>query len=82
MNRLISRRARQRPFSTAGALGGNLAFGGHISTRTVIRRLHHQGMRARRTIKRPKSNLQSKEKQPLTVTPSPPKAVVPKMFLK
>ena len=27
---------------------GNLAFGGHISTRTVIRRLHHQGMRARR----------------------------------
>ena len=32
------------PFSTAGALRGNLAFGGHISTRTVIRRLHHQGM--------------------------------------
>jgi hypothetical protein len=30
--------ARQRPFSTAGALRGNLAFGGHISTRTVIRR--------------------------------------------
>ena len=48
--RLISRRARQRPFSTAGALRGNLAFGGHISTRTVIRRLHHQGMRARRPI--------------------------------
>jgi hypothetical protein len=45
---LISRRARQRPFSTAGVLRGNLAFGGHISTRTVIRRLHHQGMRARR----------------------------------
>ena len=37
-DRLISRRARQRPFSTAGALRGNLAFGGHISTRTVIRR--------------------------------------------
>ena len=52
-DRLISRRARQRPFSTAGALRGNLAFGGHISTRTVIRRLHHQGMRARRPIKRP-----------------------------
>ena len=33
-DRLISRRARQRPFSTAGALRGNLAFGGHISTRT------------------------------------------------
>ena len=33
-NRLISRRARQRPFSTVGAL---LAFGGHISTHTVIR---------------------------------------------
>ena len=49
-DRLISRRARQRPFSTAGALRGNLAFGGHISTRTVIRRLHHQGMRARRPI--------------------------------
>jgi transposase len=46
-DRLISRRARQRPFSTDGALRGNLAFGGHISTRTVIRRLHHQGMRAR-----------------------------------
>jgi hypothetical protein len=45
---LISRRARQRPFSTAGVLRGNLAFGGHISTRTVIRRLHHQAMRARR----------------------------------
>jgi hypothetical protein len=50
---LISRRARQRPFSAAGALCGNLAFGGHISTHTVIRRLHHQGMRARRPIKRP-----------------------------
>ena len=42
---LIFRRARQRPFSTAGALRGNLAFGGHISTRTVIRRLHHQSGR-------------------------------------
>ena len=52
-DRIISRRARQRPFSTAGALRGNLAFGDHISTRTVIRRIHHQGMRARRPIKRP-----------------------------
>ena len=54
-DRLISRRARQRPFSTAGALRGNLTVGCHISTRTtrtVIRRLHHQGMRARRPIKR------------------------------
>ena len=50
-------RARQRPFSTAGALRGTLAFGGHISTRTVIRRLHHQGMRARRLIKRPQLTL-------------------------
>ena len=56
-DRLISRRAWQRPFSTAGALRGNLAFGGHISTRTVIRRLHHQGMRARRPIKRPQLTL-------------------------
>jgi transposase len=56
-DRLISRRARQRPFSTAGALRGNLAFGGHISTRTVIRSLHHQGMRARRPIKRPQLTL-------------------------
>jgi hypothetical protein len=46
-DRFISRRARQRPFSTVGALRGNLAFGGHINTRTVIRRTHHQGMRAR-----------------------------------
>jgi hypothetical protein len=44
---------RQRPFSKAGGRRGNLAFGGHISTRTVIRRLHHQGMRARRPIKHP-----------------------------
>jgi hypothetical protein len=28
-------------------------FEGHISTRNLIRRLQHQGMRARRTIKRP-----------------------------
>ena len=56
-NWLISRRTRQRPFSTAGALRGNLAFGSHISTRTVIRRLHHQGMRARRHIKRPQLTL-------------------------
>ena len=56
-DRLISRRARQRPFSTAGALRGNLAFGGHISTRIVIRRLHHQGMRARRPINRPQLTL-------------------------
>ena len=52
-DRLISRRAQQRSFSIAGAPRGNLAFGGHISTRTVIRRLHHQVMRARRPIKRP-----------------------------
>jgi hypothetical protein len=51
-DQLISRQVRQRPFSTAGALRGNLAFGGHISTRTVIRRLHHQVMRARLPIKR------------------------------
>ena len=56
-DRLICRRARQRPFSTAGALRGNLALGGHISTRTAIRRLHHQGMRARRPIKRPQLTL-------------------------
>jgi transposase len=56
-DRLISRRARQRSFSTAGALPGNSAFGDHISTRTVIRRLHHQGMRARRPIKRPQLTL-------------------------
>ena len=56
-DRLISRRARQRPFSTAGALRGNLAFGDHISTRTAIRRLHHQGMRPRRPIKRPQLTL-------------------------
>ena len=30
---------------------------GHISTRTVIRRLHHQWMRARRPIKRPQLTL-------------------------
>jgi hypothetical protein len=41
-DRLISRRTRQRPFSTAGALRGNLAFGGHIITRTVIRRFPYQ----------------------------------------
>jgi hypothetical protein len=92
-----------RGTSTAGALRGNLAFGGHISLCTVIRRLHDQGMRARRPIKRPqltlrhrharfdwshdlpsrtyKSNLQSKEKQPQTVTPPASKAVVPKMWL-
>ena len=56
-DRLICRRARQRPFSTAGALRGILALGGHISTRTAIRRLHHQGMRARRPIKRPQLTL-------------------------
>ena len=56
-DRLISRWARQWPFSTAGALHGNLAFGGHISTRTVIRRLLHQGMRAQRPIKRPQLTL-------------------------
>ena len=56
-DRLISRRARQRPFSTAGVLCGNLAFGGHISTRTVSRRLHHQETRARQPIKRPQLTL-------------------------
>ena len=56
-DRLISRRARQRRCSTAGAIRGNLAFGGHIITCTVIRRLHHQGMRARRPIKRPQLTL-------------------------
>ena len=62
-DRLISRWARQWPFSTAGALRGNLAFGGHISTRTVIRRLHHQGMRARRPIKRPQLTLRHRHAQ-------------------
>jgi hypothetical protein len=32
-------------------------YGGHISTRTVIRRIHHQGMRARQPIKRPQLTL-------------------------
>jgi transposase len=50
-NRRISIRTRQRRFSTTGALRGNLAFGGLIGTRTVIRSLH--GMRARRPIKGP-----------------------------
>ena len=45
-DRLISRRARQWPFSTAGALRGNLVLGGHISTHTVIRHLHHQNASA------------------------------------
>ena len=54
---LIFRRARQRPFITAGVLRRNLAFGGHINTRTVIRCLHHQEMRARRPIKRPQLTL-------------------------
>jgi transposase len=62
-DRLISRRARQRPFSTSGALRGHLAFGGHISTRTVIRRLHHQGMRARRPIKHPQLTLRHRHAQ-------------------
>jgi hypothetical protein len=56
-DRLISRRSRKRPFSSAVALRGNLAFGGHTSTRTAIRRLHHKGMRARRPIKRPQLTL-------------------------
>jgi transposase len=56
VDRLISIRARQLPFSTAGALRGNLAFGGHINTRTIIK-LHHQRMRARRPIKRPQLTL-------------------------
>jgi hypothetical protein len=56
-DRIISRRAWQRLFSTVGALRGNLTFGGHISTHTVIRRLHHQGMRARWPIKRPQLTL-------------------------
>ena len=59
-DRFISRRAWQRPFNTAGAPRGNLALGGHISTRTVIRRLHHQGMRARRPIKRPQLTLRQR----------------------
>ena len=40
-DRLISRRVRQRLFSTAGALRGNLALVDHIGTRTIIRRLNH-----------------------------------------
>jgi transposase len=56
-DRRISVWAQQRPFSAAGALRGNLAFRGHISTRTVLRGLHHQGMRARRPIQRPQMTL-------------------------
>jgi transposase len=56
-DRLTSRRSRQRPLSTAVAFRGNLALGGHIRSRTVIRSLHHQGMRARRPIKRPQLTL-------------------------
>jgi hypothetical protein len=62
-DRLISRRARQMPFSTAGALRGKLAFGGHISIPTVIRRLYHQEMRARRPIKRPQLTLRHRHAQ-------------------
>ena len=44
-----------------GALRSNLTFGDHISTRTVIRGLHHQGMRARRPIKRPQLTLRHRQ---------------------
>ena len=56
-DRLISRQAWLLPFSTAGELRGSLAFGGHINTRTVIGRLHHHGMRARRPITLPQLTL-------------------------
>jgi transposase len=40
-NRLASRRARQRPFSTAGAFRGNLAFGGHILMFSNVHHMFH-----------------------------------------
>jgi hypothetical protein len=65
-------RGNDRSVHTAGALRGNLAFGGHISTRTVIRRLRHQGMRARRpTYSQRKNN-------PRQLHPHPQEQLCPK----
>jgi hypothetical protein len=40
-DRFISRRARQRPLRTPGALRGNLAFAGHISNDNVTSQIEH-----------------------------------------
>jgi hypothetical protein len=66
-DRLISRRARQRPFSTVGALRGNLAFGGHICYQITIKKVQVQ--------------LTVKEKTTPDSYTQPPKSVVPKMWL-
>jgi hypothetical protein len=58
-DRLISRRARSRPFSTAGVLRGSLAYGAHIITRTVIRRLRWRQTLARPSVGRSKKRLSS-----------------------
>jgi hypothetical protein len=63
-------RGNDRSVHTAGSLRGNLAFGGHISTRYF--------WPVRLPSRTYKSNLQSKEKQPQTVTPPSPKQLCPK----
>jgi len=52
-DRLIARRARRDNFTTAGRIRAGVPFGGHVSVRTVIRRLNAQHLLARRPIKRP-----------------------------
>jgi hypothetical protein len=70
-DRLISRRGRQQPFSTAGALRGNLAFGGHISTHTIFGLSDYHQERTSPTYSQRKNN-------PRQLHPHPQKQLRPK----
>lgn len=52
-DRLLVRRARASPFTPAPLLNRHWPPGGHVSVRTVIRRLHKSHLRARRVVRRP-----------------------------
>ena len=52
-DRLLNRRAKRSPFTSAAKLREHWPPGGRVSVRTVIRRLHNAHLRARRPVKRP-----------------------------
>jgi hypothetical protein len=57
LDRLLARHARRNRSATSVCIRNELNYGGHISVRTVNRRLNEDRLQARRSIEQPQLSL-------------------------